>query len=237
MTLQELVYEFRLVIRQLNLYDDDKLDDRLIKHWIHNQRSLWIRNEMNKPRSVDEQIIQTLGCIPLEVADRSACPAQLTTYTVLQTSVDIPKLIELANGDGIIEIGPVDKIAIPFNYINLQHSRFAGNGRWNQNMIFAFRYHNRILLFSKGVKSYYKYLRFLRIRGVFENPEDVGAFTHVNGTPCYSDTDDYPLNRWMWNYIRDKIKEVNFNEIVSAPTDKENDSSEKLNVAVNEKTR
>ena len=80
MTLEQLIYEVRLVIRQQNLFDDDKLDDRLIKHWIHNQRALWIRNEMNKQRTVDEQIIQTLGCIPLEVADRSSCPSFLTSF-------------------------------------------------------------------------------------------------------------------------------------------------------------
>lgn len=233
MTLNELTYELRLMIRQLNLYDDDKLDDRLLKHWIHNQRALWIRQEMNKPRSVDEQIIQTLGCIALEVADRSACPVYLTGYSVLQTSVDIPKLIELNHGDGIIEIGPVDKLAIPFSYINLQKARFAGSGKWNQNMIFAFRYHNRILVFSKGVKSFAQYLRYLRVRGVFEDPEDVGQFTHVDGTPCYSDTDDYPVNRWMWNYIRGEIVKANFPSLVQASTDKENDSAETLKTNAN----
>jgi hypothetical protein len=207
MTLNQLTYELRLIIRQLNLYDDDKLDDRLLKHWIHNQRALWIRNEMNKPRSVDEQIIQTLPCIALEIADRSGTPS----YSVLQTTQDIPKLIELNYGDGIIEIGPVDSLAIPFSYINLQKARFAGNGLWNKNMIYVIKYHNQILLFSKGIKNFHKYLRYIRLRGVFENPEDVAAFKHIDGTTCYSDLDDYPINRWMWNFVRDKIKEVNFN--------------------------
>jgi len=235
MTLQEHVYEFRLIVRQLNLYDDDKLDDRLIKNWLHNQRALWIRNEMNKPRSVDEQIIQTLGAVPLEIADRSSHPSFLTGYTVLQTSVDIPKVIELSYGDGILELGPVDKLAYPFAYVNLSHARFAGSGKFNKNMIYAFRHGLRILIFSRGSQSFHKYLRYIRIRGVFENPEEVGLFTHVDGTPCYNDTFDYPLNRWMWNFIRDKMKEANFNLIVAAPTDKENDSSETLKTAVNEK--
>src|SRR3972149_1389636 len=233
MTLEQLIYEVRLVIRQQNLFDDDKLDDRLIKHWIHNQRALWIRNEMNKQRTVDEQIIQTLGCIPLEVADRSSCPSFLTSFTVLQTSVDIPKVIELNNSDGIIEIGPVDKIAIPFSYVNLQRARFSGNGKWNKNMIYAFRYGQRVLVFSRGVRSFQKYLRYLRLRGVFENPEDVAVFTHVDGTPCYTDASDYPLNNWMWNYIRDKIIEINFKLLVAAPTDKDNDSAEKLKTQEN----
>lgn len=228
MTHQQAADEIRLLLRQLNLYDDDKLDDRLIKHWINNQRALWIRQEMNKPRSVDEQIIQTLGAVPLQFADRSTVPNFLTGYTVLQTIPNIPKLIELNYGDGVIEVGPVDKIAFPFSYVNIQRARTAGYGKWNANMIYAFRYDQKILLFSRGIESFHKYIRYLRLRGVFETPEDVGNFVHIDGTPCYSDTDEYPMNRWMWNYIREQIKNNNFQQLITAPTDKENDSAETL---------
>lgn len=235
-TLNKYVYEVRLRIRQLNLYDDDKLDERLIKDWIKNQRSLSLRNEMNKPRSVDEQIIQTLGCVAVEHADRSSCPTGLTGYSVLQTTEDIPKTIELNNGDGIIEVGPIDRIAKPFSYVNLSRARFGGNGRFNANIIFAFRYGLKILLASKNMdnNSFLKYMRFIRVRGVFVDPEEVANFTHVDGTACYSDTDDYPLNEWMWNYIRNQITADNFELLTNAPTDKVNDSNETLKVVTNE---
>lgn len=233
MTLQDAINELRLVIRQQNLYDDDQLDDRLLKDWVNNQRALWLRNEMNKPRSVDEQIIQTLAAVELEVADRGLTP-YLTGHHVLQTNVDIPKTIELNNGDGIIEISPVDKIAYPFSYVTLQRFRFAGNGKFNNNIIFTTRHEQRILVRSNGDQSFAKYLRYLRIRGVFEDPEAVANFTHVDGSACYSDSDDYPMNRWMWNYIREAILQANFKELISAPTDKVNDASENLKVETNE---
>jgi hypothetical protein len=235
-TFNQYVYEVRLRIRQLNLYDDDKLDDRLIKFWINNQRSLWLRNEMNKPRSVDEQIIQTLGKVQLEIADRGSYPSGLTGYSVLQTVEDIPTVIELNNGDGILEVGPVDRIARPFSYVNLSRARLSGNGKWNSRIIFAFRYGTKILVIAKDMESgsFLKYLRYLRVRGVFVNPEDVANFTHVDGTVCYSDTDDYPMNEWMWNYMRDQITKDNFQLITGAPTDKVNDASETLKVASNE---
>ena len=66
MTINEAIYELRGIIRRENLYDDDRLDDRLLIHWLHNQRALWLHNDMNKPnRTIDEQIIQTLGCVAL----------------------------------------------------------------------------------------------------------------------------------------------------------------------------
>jgi hypothetical protein len=231
MTKQQTINELRLVIRQQNLYDDDQLDDRLIGDWVINERSVWIRNEANKNRSIDEQIIQTLGCVPLEVADRTSCPAYITGYHILQTNQDLPKTIELKNGDGLLEVGPVDKIAYPFSYVNLERQRFSGNGKWNRNIIYAARHGQRILVMSKGDQSFYKYLRYLRIRGLFEDPEEVANFTHVDGSACYSDTDDFPLNRWMWKYMREEILRVNFKELVAAPTDKVNDASENLKVA------
>jgi hypothetical protein len=236
MTFNQYIYETRLIIRRLNLYDDDKLDDRLLKFWINNQRSLWIRNEMNKPRSVDEQIIQTLGCVELEVADRSACPSFTTGYHILQTVNDLPKVIELNNGDGILEVGPVDKIARPFSYVNINRARFGGNGKWNSRIIFAFRYGLKLLVLAKDMESgsFLKYLRYLRVRGVFVDPEEVANFIHVDGTACYSEDDDYPMNEWMWNYIRKQITEDNFKYLINAPTDKVNDSNETLKVAGNE---
>jgi hypothetical protein len=235
MTSNEMIYEIRERVRQFNLYDDDKLDDRMIKNWIHNQRALWLRNDLNKSHSVDEQLIQTL-CMELEFADRSSCPEHLTGYTVLQTKLDIPKTIELNKSDGIISVGPIDKMSRPFSYVPIERARFSGNGRWNSNMIFTFRYGLKLLVISKNMSgdSFLVYMRYLGVRGIFENPEDVSNFTHIDGTACYSDDDEYPMNRWMWNYIRNQITEDNFKFLTSAPTDKVNDSNETLNVASNE---
>jgi len=232
MTIRQAINQLRLDIRRQKLYDDDQLDDRLLKAWVIDQRALWLRNEMNKPRSVDEQIIQTIGCLPLEVADKSSCPAYLTDYHILQTTTDIPKTIELNNGDGIIEVGYVDRMAYPTSYVTLQRLRFAGNGKFNSNIIHTARYGQRFLVKSTGPMSHANYLRYLRIRGVFEDPEALANFTHVSGDPCYSDDDDFPMNRWMWNYIKEAIKQANFKELVTAPTDEINDASENLTAAI-----
>lgn len=236
MTFNEGIYELKEDIRRHNLFDDDRLDERLLKKWMNDQRELWIRNEVNKGRTIDEQIIQTLGCIPLEVADRSACPSITTGYSVLQTAQDLPKVIELKNSDGLIEIGPVDKIARPFSYINIFRSRFAGSGRWNSKIIYVFRYGNRLMFISKDMESgsFLKYLRYVKVRGLFSDPEEVANFNHVDGSACYSEDDDYPLNPWMWNYIKTEILKANFDAFKTSVTDKVNDGSENLKSIENE---
>ena len=50
--------------------DDTSLDKRLIKDLINQSRANWIRKEHNKNRSIDDNIIQDLGCIDIELTDR-----------------------------------------------------------------------------------------------------------------------------------------------------------------------
>jgi hypothetical protein len=233
MKLNEILSELRLKIRANKLYDDDEIDDRLLKQWLHNQRELWIRNEVNKNRSIDDQIIQKLS-LTMSVVDRSDCPLRTTSASILKSTQQIPKTIELAQGDGVIRVAPIDKMAWKFSYVPIERAQVGGNGKFNSNVIFAFRYNNYIYLTSKKANNYQKYIRYIMLYGLFGNPEELSAFTHIDGTVCYSDNDDYPLNRWMWNYIKDQIVNSEFNLIVSAPTDQQNDSEEQLTTTVND---
>jgi hypothetical protein len=225
MTPKEITSELRLTIRAQELYDDDQLDDRLLKHWVHNQRALWIRNEINKNHSVDDQIIQK-ACMEMEVADRSDCPVQTTQFDVLKSVQELPKTIELHHNDGVVRVGPVDVLAKDYSYVPIARAKFAGNGRFNTKLIYAFRYHNYMYIHSPKSLNYARFIKYVMVYGLFENPETLSRFTHVNGTPCYSDNDDYPLNSWMWNYIKSQILRAEFDLLVEAPVDEVNDSTD-----------
>lgn len=225
MTLKEIIGELRLTIRAQKLYDDDELDDRLLKHWVHNQRALWIRNEINKNHSVDDQIIQK-ACIAMSVVDRSDCPVQVTQFDVLRSSLEIPKTIELHQSDGIVRVGPVDGLARDYSYVPLARAKFAGSGRFNNTIIFSYRHHNYMYLHSQKTSNYARYIKYMMIYGLFEDPTALAQFTHVDDTPCYSDSNDYPLNSWMWNYIKSQIMRAEFDLLIQAPVDEINDSDD-----------
>ena len=70
-TLNEISYDLLSIVRP-QLSDDTDIEIRQIKFWIRNQRALWIRNELNRKRSIDEDIIQTL-CADIEEVDASDC--------------------------------------------------------------------------------------------------------------------------------------------------------------------
>lgn len=52
--------------------DDTTLDKRLIKDLINQERANWIRKEHNKNRSIDDNIIQDLGCVELDLVNRQS---------------------------------------------------------------------------------------------------------------------------------------------------------------------
>jgi len=226
MTLNQLISELRLILRGQENYDDDELDDRLIKQWVHNQRALWIRNEINKNHSIDDQIIQR-ACITMEVADRSDCPVQTTQFDVLKSTMPIPKTIELHHNDGIVRVAPVDQLALDYSYVPIERAKVAGSGRFNKTLVFSYRYHNYLYIHSKPTTNYARYIRMVMVYAIWEDPTILSQFTHVDGTACYADTDDYPLNSWMWNYMKSAIIRTEFEMLVQAPQDTVNDADDK----------
>ena len=76
--------------------------------WIKNQRALWLRNELNKNRTIDPNIVQDLGCIELELADKAECCDLEDGCKILRTNVTIPNTIELHNKTGITRVAPID---------------------------------------------------------------------------------------------------------------------------------
>ena len=229
MTLNQLIYEVRSVIRRNNLFDDDKLENRLIKHFIENNRALWLKQSMDKGRIAFTKSEQNI-CMPLEVVDRSACSGCTVGYSLLRTESELPKTVEGRWFDGITEVAPVDRLSYPFSYVPYKRARWAGSGKFNRNGIYCFRYtDDYIYVTSRSLKDVWKYLERINVKGVFEDPTELTAFTHVDGSACYTYDDDYPINKAAWVFIRTQILKDNFDFITRAPVDKTSDSNEQTN--------
>ena len=203
-TLNELAYDLLELVRP-NISDDEAIDLRQIKFWIHNQRALWLRNELNRYRTIDDNIIQDLGCVELEVADRSSCADLPIDCNILRTKKEIPNTVELHNKTALTRVGPVDKTMPGYSIVEYNRAMFSGNGRFNKQQIFAFLLNNRIYLKLSPLNKDAKYLEYLNIRGVFETPTDIAVFLDAAGAPCYTDDTKYPVNRWMIDYMKDAI--------------------------------
>jgi len=172
---------------------------------INEQRSLWIRNEYNKNRSVDPYVQQELACIELELVDPIQCCIPVSTgCKLLRSKKKIPNTIEFNYTKGITSVGPADITKPRFSLIDYARVPFVGEGRTTRNAVYAFLYGGYMYVTTKSPE--YNMLRFITLRGIFENPTALGEFINCNtNAACWKPSDPYPLNQWMWVYMKDII--------------------------------
>lgn len=221
MTLNEIAYSILNKIRPQVINSED-IDIRDIIREVHKQRALWIRNEINKNRTVDPSIIQDLGCIDLIYADSAECCDVSTDCTVIRTEIKLPSFIELTQAPLVTRVGPVDKLNMEFSFIPYSRVPYAGNRRFNKNNVYAFLLNNYMYIYSRNAEAI-KYLEKINIQGVLENPEDAEEFYDCASEVCYSRDSEYPIKIWMLPYIEAEVIKK-FMPIAMAPVDQSNDS-------------
>jgi hypothetical protein len=172
---------------------------------INEQRSLWLRNEYNKNRSIDPYVVQTLGCVELEPVNPIDCCITVPTgCKVLRTVKPIPNTIEFFYTKGIVSVGSPDIVQARLSLIDYARIAFIGHGRTTAKRVYAFLYDGYMYLISKGPE--YLMTKYVTIRGIFEDPTTLGAFINCETKQtCWKPSDPYPLNMWMWSYIKPYI--------------------------------
>lgn len=229
-TLNELIYDIWEIARP-RISDDDNFDKRQFAFWIKNTRALLLRNELNKNRTIDPNLIQDLGCVELELADAADCCEITDGCKILRTKLEIPNTIELHNKTGITRVAPVNKLTVPFNFVSYERAIWSGNGRFNKNQVFAFILNNRIYL-KVGTSDIAKYITHINIQGVFENPTDAAKFHHCSGDACYTDDSEYPVNNWMIETMKQMILQVDLAASLQAVEDSTNNAKADNNESV-----
>jgi hypothetical protein len=206
-TLNEIAYDLLSIVRP-HLSDDSDIDLRQIKFWINNQRALWVRNEVNKKRSVDNDLIQTI-CAELEEVDASdCCDAPIKCDKVMRMKEELPPTIELHMKEAIFRVAGINKLKKPFSYVDYNRIPWVGNGRFNTDNVYAFLHDKRIHIFSPSNQEY-RFMEKISVRAVFENPEDAALFNPCSDTPCYTDDTEYPIKTWMLPALKEAILKSN----------------------------
>lgn len=231
-SLNELYYELWLDIHQ-NISDDDAIDARLLKQFIHKTRAAFARNEMNKShRTVDTALIQDLGLVELELVD-SFVDTGITgidiSHTILRSVKEIPRALELHNKQAFTYIGPLDQTSKPFKVIDFSAIPYSGNGKFNKTFMYAFIMNDRVYIIGNCNNIAFQGLKYINVKGVFENPEEASKFNKPDGTPCYSDDENYPLPLYMWQYIKKEVLSSDLRQFYVTLEDKVNNADNDLN--------
>lgn len=219
MTLNQISYNILKKIKPV-LTDDTNLSIDTVKYDVNTERALILKGliEGTKHFSIDDVLVQDLGCVELETADAAECCDFSTGCTVLRTKKEIPAEIR------ITRVGPIIKTRPRFKLVTYEEALMSGNGKFNKNTIFAYPLNDRIYLVSKSQDL--PLLEYINIRGVFEDPREVADFTQCDtNTACYSDDDDYPMPQWMETIIRDRLMKV-YSVTEQLPVDLANDTKD-----------
>tara|TARA_R110000868_G_scaffold122495_3_gene324675 strand:- start:6920 stop:7618 length:699 start_codon:yes stop_codon:yes gene_type:complete len=225
MTTNELIYE---VYEGLNINSDDtNIDERLILHKIASKRALWVSNEMNKRfRNIPPALIQDLGCLELEeTSSEECCSSQLDCY-FMRTVLELPMPISLHRDLLITRVGSKDKKEKEYTLVSYERIPFVGNGRFNQNGIYAFWLNNRIYLMSKNQSIIL--FEGINIMGVFEAPHEAVNLITCDGLPSWTYDSKYPLYGKLWEYIRPQVEQDLMKKML-IPQDNVNDGTTKEN--------
>jgi len=220
-TLNQLVYDLINLLRGGGTTDDDMLGRRQVAFWIINTRALLIRQDYDKGRTISDNIIQTISCLPVEQIDASMCPCIITAGCNIMRSVSqIPKPIETAQKDLIIRISPPVINQRPYSLINFHRSLWIGMNKYTRHGGKAF-YKDRYIYLMNVDPS----VSFVSVDAVFEDPRELANYNACNNAPCYDDNSNFPISRWMVELMKKMIVDTDIKVLLNTPSDMKNDAA------------
>lgn len=228
-TLNHLIYDILNTIRagKGGTSDDENLSQRWIEFQIHTVRAQLIRQDLEKNRSVSNNIRQSLGCVGVSVVDASLCCSLETDCTVFRTDIKIPKTIELYQRDLITRVGPASINEKPFQLIPYERAAWAGNTPFEKlnNVPKAFLFDDYIYIM---VKDSSKVISTINIQGVFSDPTEVKAFNTCAGETCFTYDSPYPISDNMIPLLKKMVIENSVRFAAMAPSDNIGDNAMKV---------
>lgn len=225
-TLNSIVFAILDTVRPDNMTSSD-ITEELIKFHIKNIRSQLIKQEANKGHSIDSYIIQSLGCIPLELADKSECCDYPTGCKILRTAVEIPSPIEMYNRQLITRFGPVSGTDRPWQQIEYERVPFEGTNKYTRNLYkwFTKNTNRRLYLLVPEDDLLHNSIEVGEISGVWEDPEELYNFKNCStGEPCFSADSQFPVKSWMVPLIIELVIKKFVSIQAQAPIDSSNDN-------------
>lgn len=199
LTLNQLYSQIEL---ELGINSDDaNFSRRFIYDLIINTRSIDLRNEYNRSRTMGQENLQVIPCIELELVDSSTCCGDLLTgCKVLRTVLPFPPTIEFHNREGIENIRLNNVLGKDIIYLDATRVPYVGSSTFANNMIFAFRWNEHLYIYSKNEK--YQLVDSITVRGLFIDPvaaAKVGC--NDNGSNCLTEEDSFPIATWIWESL------------------------------------
>jgi hypothetical protein len=217
MLLNDIVALLREVSRNAYVVDNERVDDRIWEDFVMLKRNLYIKNYINEKGSLEQNNLQ-FEILDTEIYDPSLILGGISINKKLLRTEVCPALVEGRSGVAVYELSNVDMLSKTIACVPMDRLRWCGNGKVNKNIVFAAFYDSRFYIKSNSSQEIP--LKKLRVAGVFADPRLVSTYNR--------DTDDYPINDYQIEYMKNAILQQDFNFLQQSRNDEINDASGKV---------
>jgi len=218
--LKEIVYDIKNIIRGGIQSDDEIISDRQIEFQVHTLRAQFIRQDINKRRSVSDNIKQLISCLEVGPVKGSTCGLS-DDIMIVRSKKKIPSSVETAHQNLVTAIGPTGILSANFHMIPYNRAPWAGNNRYTKNMTFAFLLDGFVYILGPEAEL----LEQVKVEGVWQDPTMIQEYIKTDGSSCYDvDKDEYPLSTSMLDLIKQSMLAQNLQPMIQMPTDSSNNA-------------
>ena len=182
MTLHEMASALMLLLREGSISDDEKLDIRLVKDLIKTKRAEYIGLLNGQRGEVSSNNMQHIDV-----------DMELLSNGILRSTEKLPRIIASKVGKVIDDISVPETFGtIDFTYVNSKRLPVVGNGKYNQNLVYATVAEDYLLLKAKN--HAFRLITKCEVEAAFEDPTDVEGFNDM--------VDEYPIDVQGFEYIK-----------------------------------
>ena len=223
-TIKEIVYDLKNIIRGGLQSDDEMISDRQIEFQVNSLRAQYIRQDVNKRRSISDNIKQVIHCLEVEPISGTTCGLS-NDIMIVRSKEKVPNAIETSHQDLITAIGPTGILSTNFHMIPYNRAPWAGNNRYTKRMTFAFLLDSFVYITGPEAEM----LEKIKVEGVWQNPRDIESYKKDDGSPSYdAETEEYPLSTSMLDLIKQGMLAQNLQPMIQMPTDISNNATSDL---------
>lgn len=220
-TIQEIIYDVKNIVRGGIQSDDEMISDRQIEFQINSLRAQFIRQDLNKRRSISDNIKQLIHCLEVEQVPASICGLPGDDM-IMRSKRKIPNAIETSHQDLITAVGPSGLLSTNFHIIPYNRAPWARTNKYTKQMTFAFLLDSFIYVVGPNAAM----LETIKVEGVWQDPRKISEYTlHDNVTLSYNpETEDYPLSTSLLDLVKQSMLTTNMRSFVQAPVDQSNNA-------------
>lgn len=225
MTLNELAYEILEEIRSNKITDDEEIDVRLIKSWIHAKRAAFLKNKINGGYNINLTNAQTIDLTVAVVNTYESTTTEKYPYintdqqkfTIFKSATKVPSILESKTGLIVMDLRGDDINKPPYNFVEFGRLIFSGNSRFNRSFVYGAIKDDYLYLQQNSGDTYLTEHPKCYLTAVFADP------TKIEG---YSDDSEYPCSLDVIESIKNSIFDIQFKMLRVSTEDDQNSAND-----------